>query len=89
MEISDADLLEKTFSTLHASNLLLQQQYRERRFRKYSELILCLLVIEKNNELLLRNHQSHLTVYRGGQNRVRVNPIGFRVVRVRQESIRT
>ncbi|XP_059658512.1 uncharacterized protein LOC132304815 [Cornus florida] len=54
-------LLEKTFTTFHASNVLLQQQYRERRFKKYSELISCLLVAEQNNELLLRNHQSRPT----------------------------
>ena len=56
--ITDEDMLEKTFTTFHASNVLLQQQYRERRFTKYSELIACLLVAEKNNELLLQNHQS-------------------------------
>ncbi|KAJ8899845.1 hypothetical protein K2173_019548 [Erythroxylum novogranatense] len=49
-KITDADMLEKTFSTFHVSNLLLQQQYRERRFTKYSELISCLLVAEQNNE---------------------------------------
>ena len=27
-------------------------------FTKYSELIACLLVVEQNNELLLKNHQS-------------------------------
>ena len=42
----------------HASNVLLQQQYQERRFTKYYELISCLLVAEQNNELLTRNHQS-------------------------------
>ena len=51
-------MLEKTFTTFHASNVLLQQQYRERQFTKYSELIACLLVAEKNSELLLHNHQS-------------------------------
>ncbi|XP_026436612.1 uncharacterized protein LOC113334611 [Papaver somniferum] len=51
-------LLEKTFTTFHASSVVLQQQYRERRFKKYSELISCLLVAKQNNELLLRNHES-------------------------------
>ena len=50
----------KTYTTFHASNMLLQQQYRERRFTN-SELIACLLVAEKNNELLLKNHQSRPT----------------------------
>ena len=44
--------------TFHASNVLLQQKYWERRFTRYSELISCLLVAEQNNELLLKNHQS-------------------------------
>ncbi|KAK9692095.1 hypothetical protein RND81_09G240300 [Saponaria officinalis] len=58
---SVSDLLEKTFSTFHASNIVLQQQYRERRFQKYSELISCLLVAEQNNELLMQNHQTYPT----------------------------
>ncbi|XP_057452748.1 uncharacterized protein LOC130744594 [Lotus japonicus] len=59
--VSDADMLEKTFSTFHASNVVLQQQYRERGFTKYSELISCLLVAEQNNELLMKNHESRPT----------------------------
>ena len=51
-------MLEKTFSTFHASNVLLQQQYREKGFKKYSELISCLLVAEQNNELLMKNHET-------------------------------
>ena len=51
-------MLEKTFTTFHASNVLLQQQYRERSFKKYSELISCLLVAEQNNELSMKNNQS-------------------------------
>ncbi|KAL5817578.1 hypothetical protein ACOSQ3_025956 [Xanthoceras sorbifolium] len=50
-------MLEKTFSTFHASNVLLQQQYRECQFQKYSELISCLLVAEQNNELLIKNYE--------------------------------
>ncbi|XP_021974581.1 uncharacterized protein LOC110869649 [Helianthus annuus] len=57
-KITDEDMLEKTFSTFHASNMLLSQQYRERKFTKYSELISCLLVAEQNNKLLLQNHQA-------------------------------
>ena len=59
--ITNEDMLEKTFTTFHASNVLLQQQYRERRFTKYSELIACLLMDENNNELLLQNYQSRPT----------------------------
>nr|XP_027083424.1 uncharacterized protein LOC113705704 [Coffea arabica] len=54
-KVTDEDMLEKTFSTFHVSNMLLQQQYREKGFKKYSELIACLLLAEQNNELLLKN----------------------------------
>ncbi|KAL6543983.1 hypothetical protein OROGR_010480 [Orobanche gracilis] len=56
-KITDEDMLEKTFSTFAATNVILQQQYRERGFKKYSELISCLLVAEQNNELLMKNHE--------------------------------
>ena len=59
--ITEEDMLEKTFTTFHASNVLLQQQYRERRFTEYSQLISCLLVTEQNNELLMKNYQSRPT----------------------------
>ena len=59
--IIEEDMLEKTFTMFHASNVLLQQQYRERRFTEYSQLISCLLVAEQNNELLMKNHQSRPT----------------------------
>ncbi|KAK5836372.1 hypothetical protein PVK06_012159 [Gossypium arboreum] len=54
--ITDERLLEKIFSTFHATNVLLQQQYREKGFKRYSKLISCLLVVEQNNELLMKNH---------------------------------
>ena len=53
-KITEADKLEKTFSTFHANNIVLQTQYRKKGFVKYSQLISCLLVAEKNNELLLK-----------------------------------
>ncbi|OMO99037.1 hypothetical protein CCACVL1_03959 [Corchorus capsularis] len=37
------------------------QQFREKGFKKYSELISCLLVAEQNNELLMKNHESRPT----------------------------
>ena len=60
-KITDEDMLEKTFSIFHASNVLLQQQYREKGFRKYSELISCLLVAEQNSKLLMKNHEARPT----------------------------
>nr|XP_028959983.1 uncharacterized protein LOC114825433 [Malus domestica] len=59
--ITEEDLLEKTFSTFHASNVLLQQQYRARGFTEYNQLIYVLLVAEQNNKLLVKNHQSRPT----------------------------
>ncbi|KAL0368826.1 UNVERIFIED_CONTAM: hypothetical protein Scaly_1101500 [Sesamum calycinum] len=60
-DVTDEQMLEKTFCTFHASNLVLQQQYRERGFKTYSELISCLLVAEENNQLLLNNHHTRPT----------------------------
>jgi len=36
------------------------EQYQERKFKKYPELISCLLVAEQNNELLMKNHNLYL-----------------------------
>ena len=55
--ITDQDMLEKTFSTFHTSNVLLQQQYREKGCKTYADLISCLLLAEQNNELLMRNSE--------------------------------
>ncbi|XP_056694089.1 uncharacterized protein [Spinacia oleracea] len=54
-------MLEKTYSTFHANNIVLQTQYREKGFKKYSKLISCLLVAEQNNELLMKNQESRPT----------------------------
>ena len=59
--ITDDAMLEKTFSTFHPDNVVLQAQYREKGFKKYSDLISCLLVTEQNNEILLKNHESRPT----------------------------
>ncbi|XP_023639143.1 uncharacterized protein LOC111830709 [Capsella rubella] len=55
-KVTEEDKLEKTFSTFHANNVLLQTQYREKGFTRYSQLISCLLVAEEQNQLLLKNH---------------------------------
>jgi hypothetical protein len=49
------------YTIFHASNVLLQQQYQEHNFTRFSELISCLLVAEQNNELLMKNHKSRST----------------------------
>ncbi|XP_015057734.1 uncharacterized protein LOC107004028 [Solanum pennellii] len=60
--ITDHDMLEKTFSTFPASSMLLQQQYREMEFKKYFELISHLFVAEQHNDLLMKNHESRPTI---------------------------
>ncbi|XP_060182639.1 uncharacterized protein LOC132612562 [Lycium barbarum] len=46
---------------LHALDVLLQQQYREKGFIKYCNLIAHILVAEKNNDLLMKNHENRPT----------------------------
>ena len=58
MDITDEEMLDKTYSIFHVSNITLQQQYRLHDSNKYFELILSLLIAEKNNKLLIKNHQS-------------------------------
>ena len=52
---------EKTYTIYHALNVLLKQQYWERKFKKYFELISCLLEVEQNNKLLPKIHKFRLT----------------------------
>ncbi|KAF3664662.1 putative 21 kDa protein-like [Capsicum annuum] len=61
--VNDNDMMKKTLSIFHASNVLLQQQYREKGFRKYTELSFYLLVAEQNNDLLMKNHENQPTRY--------------------------
>ncbi|XP_056866560.1 uncharacterized protein LOC108858377 [Raphanus sativus] len=56
-KVTKLEMLNKTFSTMHSSNMVLQQQYRERKFTTYTELIECLLLAEANNELLMKNSE--------------------------------
>ncbi|XP_047263680.1 uncharacterized protein LOC124896202 [Capsicum annuum] len=56
--INDEGMMEKILTNFHASNVILQQQYREKGFQKYSELIPCFLVAEQHNALLMKNHEA-------------------------------
>ncbi|XP_068304420.1 uncharacterized protein [Pyrus communis] len=58
MELTESNLLEKTYSTFHATNIVLQQQYRAQKFTKFSDLISVLLLTKKQNQLLMKNHQA-------------------------------
>ncbi|XP_070049851.1 uncharacterized protein [Nicotiana tomentosiformis] len=59
--ITNHDMLEKTCTIFHASNMLLQQQYREMGFKNYSEHISHILVAEQYDGLLMKNHESRPT----------------------------
>ncbi|XP_022567778.2 uncharacterized protein LOC106385918 [Brassica napus] len=56
-KVTEEEMLKKTLSTFPQTNMVLQQQYRERNFATYTELIECLLLAEANNELLLKNSE--------------------------------
>lgn len=59
--ITESQMLEKTYTTFHKSHITLQQQYRLRGYTKFSDLIVALLIAEKNNELLIKNHMTRPT----------------------------
>ena len=56
--VIDIELIEKTLSTFHASNLILQQQYKAKNYATHFELISALLVAKKHNQLLMKNHNT-------------------------------
>ncbi|XP_047267546.1 uncharacterized protein LOC124897964 [Capsicum annuum] len=59
--INDEDMIEKTLTNFHTSNVISQQQYHEKGFQKSTKLISCLLVAEKHNALLMKNHKVYPT----------------------------
>ena len=54
-EPTNVEKIEKTLSTMLLTQMIFQQQYRERGFTIYSELIKTLLQAKRHNELLLWN----------------------------------
>ena len=56
--LTEEDLLEMTYSTFFASNIVLHQQYKAQKFTKFSNLISVLLLTGKHNQQLTKNHQS-------------------------------
>ena len=59
--ITDEQIIQKTLSTFHVSQMNIQHQYRNMELKSYSDLIRKLLLAEKNNELLLKNHHARPT----------------------------
>ncbi|XP_068312384.1 uncharacterized protein [Pyrus communis] len=56
VELIESDLLDKTYSTFYATNIVLHQQYRAQKFTKFLDLISVLFLAEKQNQLLMKNH---------------------------------
>ncbi|XP_075076312.1 uncharacterized protein LOC107826886 [Nicotiana tabacum] len=54
-------LLRARYEWMHLQLQDFKTQYRERGFKKYYELISCLLVVEQHNTLLLKNHEDRPT----------------------------
>lgn len=59
-EVTEEDLLEKTFLTADPRDLLLQYTYRKKGFTTYTNLISYLLQAEKNNEILKKTSEMRL-----------------------------
>jgi len=57
-KVRNYDMIEKTLSTFHPGNVILQQQYRAKGYTRYSNLMQVLLNTEQNNELVMVNHLS-------------------------------
>jgi hypothetical protein len=60
-KITDPDMIEKTLSTFHPGNIVLQQQYKNSKYQKYSELSEVLSVVRQQNEVLMSNHSTRAT----------------------------
>jgi hypothetical protein len=54
-EPTDVEKIEKTLSTMLPAHMILQQQYHQRGFTVYSELIKTLLQAKRHNKLLIWN----------------------------------
>jgi len=52
------DTIKKRNKASEPINLLLRQQYCEKKFHKYSEFISCLCMAEQSNELLIESHET-------------------------------
>ena len=47
---------ELTLSTFHPSNIIPQQQYKERNFKRYSILSVVISLAEQHSDLVWKNH---------------------------------
>lgn len=56
--VNDAEQIERTLSTMHPTNAILAEQYRNMNFVEYSRLIAHMLLAEKHHILLLHNSKA-------------------------------
>lgn len=59
--IYEAEMMNKTYNTFHKQLYFLPGIYRKYGYTRFSELMVAHLLAEKNNELLIKNHNSRLT----------------------------
>ncbi|XP_020873582.1 uncharacterized protein LOC110226376 [Arabidopsis lyrata subsp. lyrata] len=57
-KVSEDEMLNKTYLTFHKEHYVLAEQYRNCKYKMFSELIVALMIAEKNNELLIKNHNA-------------------------------
>jgi hypothetical protein len=54
--IDDAQMMEKQYLHFHVANVVLAQRFQNMYYMKYFDLMLVLLLVGKQNEVLLKNH---------------------------------
>ncbi|KAG2325006.1 hypothetical protein Bca52824_007734 [Brassica carinata] len=59
--VSEAEMMNKTYNTFHKQLHFLPEIYRKMGYTRFSELMVALMLAEKNNELLIKNHNSRPT----------------------------
>ncbi|XP_048613518.1 uncharacterized protein LOC125587315 [Brassica napus] len=59
--VSEAEMMNKTYITFHKQLHFLPEIYRKCGYTRFSELMVALMLAEKNNELLIKNHNSRPT----------------------------
>ncbi|XP_033140620.1 uncharacterized protein LOC103828194 [Brassica rapa] len=59
--VSEEEMMNKTYNTFHKQLHFLPEIYRKCGYTRFSELMVALMLAEKNNELLIKNHNSRPT----------------------------
>ncbi|KAG2246961.1 hypothetical protein Bca52824_086589 [Brassica carinata] len=54
--VSEAEMMNKTYNTFHKQLHFLPEIYRKCGYTRFSEFMVALMLAEKNNELLIKNH---------------------------------